>query len=202
MTVRFYLIPIERNETANARGPKYFTWRYDPDAPALVAGAPWSLKDYGVIDWGIVCADVTAPQHTALAGQTDVGVVPVNLDANPNAAAVTNVQTRLDAMLLPSGWVNTSLSWREIVRTVTGVMLYMQRVTAIRGINPFDNGLNLSITYASLPLAWRTAMQQAADDLLLDYSQLSGGSTLGQILKEFADQMAGRPVMFGSLATI
>ena len=58
MTVRFYILPIKRVGTT--RGPKYFSWRYDPDPPGITC--PWSMKDYGAIDECVIAADIQ-PGH-------------------------------------------------------------------------------------------------------------------------------------------
>lgn len=194
MTVRFYMLPIERNGLA--RGPKYFNWRNDPDPPALVT-CTWALKDYGVIDYGLVCADVTSQNHTDLSAQSDVGAVPTTLDNTLTGGQVTAVQNRLEAIALPATWVTTALTWRQVLRSITGIMLYMQRVTALSGQSPFDTGATLSTQIGSISQQWRDWMQQAANDMAFDYSAVTGSTTVRQLLKMMADQFDERVISFG-----
>lgn len=196
MTWRLYLVPVvettDPDDGKITRLPKY------------IAALPvsWSAQDYGFEPAMLVAADVTTAQHNSISGNADVSAVPVNLDANPNNNGATSVRNRLEALNIPAAWVNTSLTWRQIVRTVSGFMQYMQRVAAIRGVpmaRLFSGGVTLSTQINQLPQVWRDALIQAANEFGYDISGLSGGSTLRNALKAMADQWGTRPLVMGGL---
>src|SRR5574342_158667 len=86
--VRFYLVPIERVTIngADYRGPEYFSWRFDQNPIAELAGVQWSMKDYGLIDQAVVAANVTPTQEAILASQTNIYIFPLNIDVNATQA--------------------------------------------------------------------------------------------------------------------
>lgn len=196
MAIRFYIVPIE--QVGNARGPEYFHWRFDQNPVAGLEGIRWSLKDYGSINVGIVAADVTTAQHNILAVQSDVTAIPANLDATIGGGNLTAVRNALEGLRIPGAWVQANNSYRTVVRTVTGLFLYAQRVTALAGGQPLLRlNDNLNTQFQDLPADIRAAMQQAAEEFGYDTSGLTATSTLRQILKQFADDWGETPIEFG-----
>ncbi len=81
MTIRFYLLPVDRqviNGTAY-RGPQYFAWRFNPTGLT----DPWSWYDYGSMDWGVLCSDISDADHTALVANAakifNVSIIPTTI---------------------------------------------------------------------------------------------------------------------------
>ena len=193
MAIRFYILPIEVVE--NRRGPKYFKWRFDPDPPGI--DCPWSMKDYGSIDQAVLVADIAAADHAALVLNADVMALPLNLDSNMNAGAVNTAKTFLEAAGVPAGWVNAGVTYRSVLRTVTALFLFMQRVTAILGrpVTVTQAGLNTQV--GNLPADVRDALAQAADEQGFDRTGITGTTTVRQVLKMMADAWGSTPILFG-----
>jgi len=198
MTIRFYILPIERNAAQTARGPKYFTWRFDPDPPGI--DCPWSMKDYGLMDQAVLCADIAAADHTALAANADVLAIPVNIDTTLNTSARNTARTYLESVNIPAGWVNTGDTYRSVLRSVLGIFFYLQRVTALRGVALDWVEVPLSLQWQQIPASWQSAMTQAATEMGYATSGVTNTTTLRTILKYMADQWT-KPIEFG-IATL
>lgn len=185
MAFRLYIVPIIGDGTkGNSRRPKYFS--------DLIVD--WSAMDYGFEPVMFVGADLSSEDHTSIAGQVDTTALPVNLNPTLTGGQVTATQNALEALNLPAGWVNTSLTWREVVRTVLGMFTFFQRFGAVYAENTgnvppsvFTSGVTLSTTFGSLPLAVRTAMLDTATSFGISTSGLAAGTTLRVILKALAE---------------
>ena len=127
---KFYLVPIEtvlQGEGRQARGPKYFAWRYDPDPPGLTAR--WSMMDYGFVDSALLLAhDITQADHDALVLNADVYAFPDNLDQSVSDPAI---DAFFEGIYLPTDWLTPSTTYRELLRQVAGMMQFNQRYGGI-----------------------------------------------------------------------
>lgn len=205
MTIRFYVLPLEVVIDADGahtrRGPKYMNWRFTTNPTPI--DCPWSLKDYGLVGHGIVCADIQPSDHTALVANNDVLALPVNLDTNPTQGQVNAAKTFLENRNIPAGWVTTALTYRQILKTILGILFFIQRVHTIMGRNHFaDSGVTLDTTLGAIPVDARNALSQAATDMGFDTSGLTGTTTLRVALKSVADQWGARPMIFGNLGSL
>jgi hypothetical protein len=195
---RIYVVPVVT--TGNRREPKYLA-ETDP-----VRAGWWSGKDYGMEPWMLIGADFSAIDDAALTANADVFALPFDLRPVLTAAQVTNVQTKLEAANIPAGWVNTSLTWIHVVRTVDHIFRFLQRFLFIRaqqiGRFPdrlFLGGVTLDTTFAALPADVQAAIVDTADSLDLDRTGMTGAITIRAILKSVADQMGTVPVRFNAV---
>lgn len=193
--IRFYLLPIERNATGNARGPKYFAWRLDPDPPGLASR--WSMKDYGSIDMCTLAVDITTTDHDALVLNADVYAFPENLDVTMTLANRQALNTYLEAHGLPGDWLAAGVTFRGALKTVTGMMLYMQRVLAIIGYptDPYA-GITLNTQYRNIPNPLHDALSQAASELGYAWN-VANNDQVRKILKLMSDEWGVAPIYFG-----
>jgi hypothetical protein len=191
MTIRYYIVPIERVDLG--RGPKYFKWRLGTGTITC----QWAMVDYGQVDQAVVAADISDADHATLAAASDVMTLPVNLDANMTAGAVNTAQTWLESIGVPAGWINAGLTYREVLRTVTALFLFVQRVCAIlgRAITITQAGLNTQ--FRNLPADVRAAITQAADEQGFNRTGISNTTTMRNILKLMADAWEDKPILFG-----
>jgi hypothetical protein len=194
MTVRYYVLPITRT-VENQRGPKYFQWRFGAGI-----NCPWSMKDYGLMDQCVVCADISDADHTALAANADVLSIPVNIDNTLNIVARNTARDYLESINVPAGRINTNDTYRSVLRSVLGIFLFLQRVTAIRGEAIDWVSVSLSMEWQNIPTAWRNAMMQAATEMGYSTNGVTSTTTLRTILKYMADQWTN-PILFG-IATL
>src|SRR3990167_1357542 len=195
VAVRFYFVQIE--QIGNARGPEHFPWRFDANPETELVGVAWSMKDYGLINAAIVAANVTQAQADYLALQTDVVAIPQDLEANITNAEINFLTNYLEPRNIPTDWITPSFTRREVLRLLTAMFLYFQRVTAITGTNPFDTGVTLNTQIRNIPQSWRDALAQAATELGYDTSSVTGTWTIRRYLKLMADQWGTRPIFFG-----
>lgn len=206
MTVRYYLIPVE--VVGSYRGPKYFNWRFSQQPGAL--NVMWSMKDYGLIDQAVIAADVSEADHTYLAGKSDVfWDIPPDLpdiDGQPpvddmrtiriTSQERTDLSNYLETIAVPAQWI-TNEYWADVLRIITGMFLYMQRLTAITGDTPLDWGITLNTQFQNLTQEHQDAIIQAGTDLGFDVSWIVPNMTIRNLLKNMADQWGSKAIHFG-----
>lgn len=200
MAFRLYIVPAIGDGFVTMRGPKYFL-------DGRVTPLQWSAVDYGNEPWEVVGADCSAADDAFLAGQPDVTTLPFDLSPQLTAANVTTVQNKLEAANIPAGWVNTTLTWREVVRTVLGMFSYLQRYAGVYGQTTgtsapslFGSGVTLATTFGALPAAVQSAMVAAAQSFNIPTTGLTASTTLRAILKNLADFFQDQPYYFGVVA--
>lgn len=198
MTVRYYLVPVEEVQQGNVvfRGPKYFRWRFGTGTIDPINGEGQWL-DYGLRPVMLVCANVSAGDHTTLAAAADVTDVPLNIDATITAGALQAVQDALENIKVPGTWVTTSHTYRQVLRAVAGLFAFAQRYHEMWGEQLIENSVDLGTLWQNIPLAKRQKIQATADDLGIDYSPVTGTWTIRQILKFLADYWQNTPFEFG-----
>lgn len=192
MAVRLYLMPLVGSGGTVGDPPEP-----DPRRPKYPP-SNFALIDYGSEALCLVSCDIGAAEHALIAANADVVVIPP-LD-NQVGAALSVVTARLEAWNIPAGWVTSSTTYREIVRKVCGMFLFLQRYGA-RAANArlFVAGVGLSTTFAELPAGVRSKLQEAAESFGYDTSGLSSGSTIRQILKFLADEWGARSIRLGAV---
>jgi hypothetical protein len=195
MPVRFAVIPVERTEYQ--RGPMYLRWRSRDEQGPFIEVTRWSMIDYGLIDRAVIAVDAESAALAALDAMSGVIAIPANLDATPNLSARNQVQSRLEAVNVPAQWVVAGLTWRSILRTVTGMFLFMQAISARTGDTPFDwPGVTWTTTFGQLQPADQAALQDAAASQGWQ-GTIPSGATMRQILKSAADLWQAKPLYFG-----
>lgn len=191
MHVQYYLIPVQVvNETK--RGPSYLKWRFNSEG----LDVPWMCLDYGLIDMMICAVDAEQTDHDYLEGQADVYQFPVNIEANPSPAELAELETILEVAYIPAAWLTPADTWRQTLRTISGMFLFMQRLTGITGSSPLDWGVGLNTQFRNLDQVYQDAIVEAFDTLGYDSSTIKTNWTLRIILKEAADQWGDRPIYF------
>ena len=196
MTARLYLIPITHLTDPTYNVPKYLPHRHNP-ALAGLEGVRWAWETYLLEDIGLIVADVSDTQHTLLSAQVDVLAVPP-LDNTIGSVAVRNqVRNVLEAVNVPGLWVTVGMSYRQVVRVILGMWQFHNRLATIIQHKIFDGSVNLEMTVTNIPLATRNQLQVAADGLGLDYSSVTGSTTVRQLLKGMGDQFASTEFNIG-----
>lgn len=202
--IRYYLLPIERIDDAGTirRGPAYFDFRghIEPGHVQVdnAAGEAWSMKDMGSVDMAVFAFNAAEAKHTDLAGRgPDVYQFPENLDVTLSAAQRTALNTYLEAHNIPGDWLAPSDTWRQNLRIITAMFLYLQRTLAIIGYpqNPFA-GISLNTRYNQIANPLYDAMSQAATDLGYAWG-VTANTQVRRIFKLMADQWGARPIGFG-----
>jgi hypothetical protein len=192
--VALFLTPkIGDGTFLNAYRPKFVVVLPSRDSgqlgdPALdITGASW--MDYGFEALYLVKADVTAAQRTALSAQTDVLVVPANIDNTVSAAALARIQATLEAANLPSEWVTTALTYRQVLRRTRRIITFMQRWAGMFVERVFVNGITLDTRWNQLSPTVQQRLRDVAASLTLDTSSIANNTTMRTILRVVADQL-------------
>lgn len=176
MTVRVYIMPLVIGGGPSGLGRKA---KYTP--------AGFHLIPYGAENVCILAADVDAATHATISADPQVSSLPANLANNLTAGAVTQAQTFLDGLNIPSQWVSTSLTYTQLVRIIGSLFEIAQMFEGSIG-SIFTGGVTLATQFQALPANVRTTLQQIATSRGWDTSGLTATSTVRQILKFMADQ--------------
>jgi hypothetical protein len=187
---RFYLLPkIGDGIFTNPLRPKY------TDDEALGVGwslaGRWSAMDYGLEDLFLMGADVTPEEHALLDAQADVTAIPTPIASNVTAGALGTVQSRLESVNLPGSWVTTAFTYQQVLAIVGRVVAFAQRYHGLYGTRLFSVTITLNTQVNQLTAQQRQRLQTAAESFGLDYSGVTGTTTMRQLLKLIADQMPG-----------
>jgi len=188
--IQYFFVPVQ--VVGNYRGPSYLKWRFNPDG----LDVPWSCKDYGSINSVMVCAVNAEPADLAfLSAQEGVYTWPTALDENLPQAERSAVTAYLEAQFVPANWISPSDTRRTALRTITGMYLFMQRLTTVGG-NPLEWGITLNTQFRDLTVEQQMALEDAA--ITLGYVwDVAANDTIRNILKAMADQWGDAPIYFG-----
>ncbi len=180
MAVRFYLVPkIFGTEPMRSYRPAYISGFIQV----------WDAMTMGKEDVYLVGADVTPAEHTTISGNADVIAIPLNLDATLNAGAVTAAQNWMEARSLPSEWITTSHTSRDVLRVIGKICTLMQRFNGRQRRKFFESGVTLDSQLSDLTQAQRNALLDAATSLGLDTSGATGSTTIRQALRNLCQQL-------------
>lgn len=153
--------------------------------------------DYGLMPVSLTVANVTDSFHAFLASQADVTDVPLNIDNQISAGALSQVQDALETLKIPGTWVTTAHTYRQILRAVAGLFQFAGKYHEMHNEPLVDAGVNLSLTWAQVPPAKKAKIIATADFFQIDYSPVTNTWTLRQILKLLADWWQASTFQFG-----
>lgn len=194
--IRYYVLPMESSADGLYRGPAYFRWRFDPNPPGI--DCPWGIIDYGVINTAVLCADIPQADHDGLVTHTDVYAFTENLDATMPQGEQTALTSFLEADFVPAtNWLTGVLTYRQVLRTVTAMCLFMQRLSYGPEGNPMNWGITLNTQWRNLSAARKTAITSAFTSLGYSTSFIGNNTTMRQLIKNAADQWGAKPIAFG-----
>lgn len=196
MTFRIYLMPMI--EKAVPTGPLPGDVRYVRAPKYEPAGPSWAI-DLGEAgqDECLLGAYTTTEEHLAAQNATDVLCIPEDLD-NAVGGAKNVVQQELETRNMPSDWVTPATLWRDVVRRVAALALFLQRISGIMGRstgsipklfagNTLDN---------PVPVAFRAPAMQAAVELGIDTTGITATSTVREVFARVTSEDRGATVNF------
>lgn len=182
MTIQLYILPEVSTADGRYNAPKYIAKRLIVPLSGL-EGVQWTWVFVALGDAGIVAVDGTTAEHNLLAAQTDVLQIPPLDNAIPNNTARNKVRSVLEGFNLPGTWVNTGMTYRTVLRVTLGTIQFLSRLTFRLQRKIFDGSVTLDMTVSQIPLAARNQLQNAAGDLGLDYSSVTGTTTVREMLR-------------------
>ena len=187
MALRFYVIP--RVGTGTREEP--FIPSYVKELGITEVGA----VDYGLEDTYLVGANVTPEQHSALAENLDVVSIPLNLDANVTLTALPRVQEALEGLHVPSDWVTTNHTYRDVIRVVGKLFKFMQWFNGTHARKFFESEVTLDTRVNQLTQAQRNAILNVATAHGIDTSEVTGTMLLRRVLRIIFQQMPSFTLM-------
>jgi hypothetical protein len=185
MAVNLYVMPITgAGVKGDPRRPKY----KDSLFPAQTFDA--DMWDYGDEPWCLVgIVDVSPAADTALRANADVFALPQNLDTTVGSVGTRNqIRTQLETAEIPGQWVQTTSTYRQIVRMVGGCCRFAQRYQGMVGGVLFPGATTLDSTFGSLPQAQQTGMLDTAAWFGMTTTTWTAAATLRTVMQSASDQ--------------
>ena len=193
---RIYIVPMEVvvGPIGNVRRAKYlYAYPYR-----------FGCLDYGSEDICLAAVTgITQVDHDALALNTDVIALPEILDNFMTAGQTTAARNFYDTLNIPSGWINTSRTVREVVKITAGLFQFNQRwrgLSAGRQSSPFKEGMNLNTQYRNMSELNKGRVVVTMDSMQVDTSTLTGTSTIRDAMQLFAIEISLRPLVIGGIS--
>jgi hypothetical protein len=187
MALRFYVLPkVAVTEPIPSAEPKYLT---------ALGVSPFASVDYGLENTYLTGAEVTPEQHAALAAELDVIAIPANLDANIGLSALSTVKQKLEGLLVPSEWVTTSHTYRDVLRLTARLFQFMQRFHGHTATTLFQAGIDLDALVGGISQAHFDAVANAAAYFGVSLAGINNQSTVRFALRTIALRMAAITIM-------
>ena len=179
------VITIEDEEGGSSyRYPKYFKSISNPEG----INVPRRLVDYGKHDVCFIAADISDLDHAALASNSDVITIPQNLDTVLAREEVNAVSTILESFQIPSDWIATSTTYREVVRTVLRLFMFAQRYHGMHDERLVSSDFPMESRWQDIAIERQDKILGTAQSLGRSMQPPPGGRRGRQVLKQLADQ--------------
>ena len=198
--IRYYITRIivvdyaGDNTIYHARVPKYFKSEYNTDGLAV----KWSMMDYGLVHACLVVADVTQQQHNGLVSNSDLVSPPENIDQEiSNQGALSKVKNVLETLNLPADWVQTTTTYRDVLRKVCGLFQFAQRYHGMHREALVDGEFPLDLTWGQINSARQAKILATAIDMGYASQEPPDTWEVRRILKYLADQWGDKPIPIG-----
>jgi len=190
---KFYLVPIE--QVGGARGPKYFSWRFDPDPPGI--DCRWSMMPYGFFSYALVLAhDITQTDHVALILHTDVYNFPDDLDT---AVSDPNIDVFFEGINIPTDWLTPSTTYRELLRQLAGMFQFNQRYRGISEGHDLFETATLDTRLRNLSSQEKIWFDATVVSFGYDPNLINDNSFLRQLIKQAGNFWSGQPFTMGGV---
>jgi len=102
----------------------------------------------------------------------------------------------LEGVAVPGNWLTGSQTFRSVLRTISGMFLFMQRVSTLFGGNPLTSGISLNTQWRNVPANLQAAIETAAAEWGYTGS-IAANTTMRNLLKQFADLWGAKPIYMG-----
>jgi hypothetical protein len=189
MAFRYYLLP-----KTTVAGPGGIGLTTQPAYLQAAGVTVWGAMDYGLEPVMLVRADVTSPQHNAIAANADADAFPANLE-NTVGSNLATVSAQLEAKGIPGDWVTAGMTFRAVLRWVARLFCIAQRLNGRARLRLLSEQ-TLDSTVGDLSAARRQALNDAAQSLGLDTSSITLAMTIRQALKILGNQIT-LPIVIG-----
>lgn len=197
MAARYYLVPLEFSADGGFRLLKYFFHRFDPNPPALIprpAGVAVRQLDYGMEQVALVDTDLPAEHHTLLAAQSDVVVIPENVQTTLGGARA-QLEAQLEALSIPAEWMTGAMTYFRVLQGIVGVFKVSQTLYEKGYLQLRPVGVTANTPYSSMPSPYREDLLASIDQWGYDRSGTSTASTWRQLMAVISAQPGNEPFL-------
>jgi hypothetical protein len=163
-------------------------------------GQSYTLMPFGRDPLAIVgFPSLPAESAAALALHADVVAFPDTESTawnSPIGGELAALQAALEAAKVPAGWIQSTFTWRTVLRLLAAMTQFLQRYGSDgwkQGL--FSAGVTLDTRFNQLPTGVQNRLRTAASTMGYDTSALTGNSTVRAILKNVADQWGVRDLI-------
>lgn len=199
---RYYLVPMisvsPTGDIADAilnvqeiRGPAHFHSRAaDPD-PEL-KDVRWEMKSFGVLDVGLMAADVDEAQAAYLDSLPDVLAFPADIDQPVSLRQIGSFRVKLEAFGIPAIQITADDHYRDVLIAIIDMFSFMQRVQGAMGETRTKSGVHLAAKLDEMPASVAAAIERVYNSKVYSKANLTPDASLRQILRDVADTEATR----------
>jgi len=188
MSKRIYLMPLLL--VGGVRSPKYLKGRVTPAA----LDVEWAGLPCGQQDVMLVSAEVTQGQHSELVALADVAAFPLDLDNAVTAAALPTVKATLDSFDIPSHWVNTSFTYRRVLRRIMRLFFLSQQLNAKWAVKLFNGTITPASAVVSMPENARLKLTALASSLGVDVALLPLDTKIREVMRLMMEAWPKSPI--------
>ncbi len=139
----------------------------------------------------VIVRDISGALDTTISGDSTCIAIPTL--TNTIGGALATVQSKLETLNIPSGWVTSGMTYATVVHYSAAFFQVHQRLQGLGGARLLTGGVTLDTTFSQLAAGVQTKLLNVATSFNFDTSSLSGASTIRAILKALADQWT-RPI--------
>jgi len=182
-----YVVPYQ--QTGNDIDPKYLD------------GVNSSCRTYGVQPVFLCAADTNSVLDAAIQAAPDAWRLPDNLDQRVSAGVLSAVQNAMEARNIPSQWVTTLATYRDLLREVNGMFSLLQTYLGITGQRSLVIGgsVTLNTTMNQLPASVRNNLRNAATQLGVNTSAIAGNTPLREALQIVGEHFLDTAFVLGGI---
>ncbi len=121
---------------------------------------------------------------------------PENIDNNIPAAQVSNIKSKLDSKDIPSHFVSTAVTWRNLLRFLAQYTQIGQRFYSQAKRKMISGNIAMNTEWQDLPQGAKDKLLNVATSFNMTKEGFTASSTVGQILKGLVDQMTQNQLNF------
>lgn len=183
---RLYIVPkVGSGTSADPYRPKYWN--------TILTGLYWGAYRFGNEPTLLICVrNIPEAVDAQMVAQSDVTALPLDLDTQV-AAGLTTVRDTLEALNIPATWITASSTFREVVRSVSGLFQFLQRLGFYTQERLFSSGITLNTRWTQLSPVMQAALTSAAQSFGYSTASMTGNTTLRALLKELSDAWGSAP---------
>ncbi len=123
---------------------------------------------------------------------------PKNINPNIPAGQITTIKNRFDELDIPSHFVTTSITWRQLLRFLVQYTQIGQRFYSQNQQKMISGNIAMQTLWGNLPPGAKNKLLNVATSFNMTKEGFTTNSTVGQILKGLVDQVTGAPLTFSN----